>query len=69
MLGYACSPNLAPAEFRHVVGLYIAMLFVVWQWISFLVFRTLPTVPILIGGVLIDSGGIIVRLESATQRK
>jgi hypothetical protein len=28
LLGYGTSLNLAPVEFRHVVGLYIAMLFV-----------------------------------------
>jgi hypothetical protein len=60
LLGYGCCLNLAPLEFRQVVGLYVATLFVVWQVINFLVFRTAPTPPILAGGALIVAGGLIV---------
>lgn len=60
LFGYGFSLNLAPVEFRQVVGLYIATLFVIWQVINFLVFRTTPTVPILFGGILIVIGGLIV---------
>jgi small multidrug resistance family-3 protein len=51
--------NLAPLEFREVAGLYIATLFVIWQVINFAFFRTLPTVPIMVGGVLIAGGAIV----------
>jgi hypothetical protein len=60
LFGYGVSLNLAPVGFRQVVGLYIATLFVVWQIINFIVFRTMPNVPILIGGALIVTGGLIV---------
>ena len=60
LFGYGFSLNLAPVEFRHVVGLYIATLFVVWQVINFLVFRTSPNLPILVGGALIVAGGLVV---------
>ena len=60
LLGYGCSLNLAPVEFRHVVGLYIATLFVVWQFINFAFFRTLPNLPIFVGGTLVVLGGLIV---------
>jgi hypothetical protein len=60
LFGYGFSLNLAPVEFRHVVGLYIATLFVVWQAINFLVFRTAPNLPILVGGTLVVAGGLIV---------
>jgi len=60
LLGYGSSVNLAPVEFNEVVGLYISTLFVVWQTINFIVFRTVPTIPILIGGLLIVIGGLIV---------
>jgi hypothetical protein len=60
LFGYGFSLNLAPVEFRHVVGLYIATLFVVWQVVNFLVFRTLPNLPILVGGTLVVAGGLIV---------
>jgi hypothetical protein len=60
LFGYGFSLNLAPVEFRQVVGLYIATLFVVWQVINFIVFRTVPNLPILIGGSQIVVGGLIV---------
>mgnify|MGYP001792739889 CR=1 FL=1 len=60
LFGYGFSLNLAPVEFRQVVGLYVATLFVIWQLINFIVFRTSPNLPILVGGALIITGGLIV---------
>ncbi len=60
LFGYGFSLNLAPVEFRQAVGLYIATLFIVWQIINFVFFRTLPTPPILVGGSFIVIGGLIV---------
>jgi hypothetical protein len=60
LLGYGSSLNLAPVEFGQVVGLYIATLFVVWQIVNFVFFRTLPTIPILVGGALVIAGGAII---------
>jgi small multidrug resistance family-3 protein len=60
LFGYGLSLNLAPIEFGRVVGLYIATLFVVWQIVNFVAFRSLPSVPILLGGALIIAGGSIV---------
>ncbi len=60
LTGYGTFLNLAPLEFGQVVGLYIATLFVMWQIITFITFRTVPTAPILLGGVLIVTGGLIV---------
>jgi len=57
---YGFSLNLAPVEFKQVVGLYIATLFIVWQIGNYVAFKTLPTAPILIGGMLIVAGGLIV---------
>ncbi len=53
LLGYGTFLNLAPLEFGQVVGLYIATLFVMWQIINLIFFKTLPTTPILVGGALI----------------
>jgi len=60
LAGYGTFLNLAPLEFGQVVGLYIATLFVMWQIINFAFFRSLPTLPILAGGALIVTGGLIV---------
>lgn len=65
LFGYGFFLNLAPVEFRQVVGLYIATLFVVWQIINFAFFRSLPTAPILVGGLLIVSGGLLVTFWKA----
>jgi len=60
LLGYGVMLNLAPLPFERVVGLYIATLFVVWQIVNYAVFRTLPGLPIAVGGALIVIGGLIV---------
>jgi hypothetical protein len=60
LAGYGTFLNLAPLEFGQVVGLYIATLFVMWQIITFIFFRSVPTLPILAGGALIVTGGLIV---------
>ncbi|HTV78014.1 MAG TPA: hypothetical protein VMF03_07130 [Steroidobacteraceae bacterium] len=60
LLGYGSALNTAPVEFGRVVGLYIATLFVIWQIINLLVFRTVPGLPVLAGGALIIAGGLIV---------
>jgi len=60
LFGYAVMLNLAPLPFERVVGLYIATLFLVWQVVSFLSFRSVPSLPIMAGGALIVVGGLLV---------
>src|SRR5579863_5492483 len=60
LLGYGSLVNTPPVEFGRVVGLYVATLLIVWQVISFLVFRTLPALPVWVGGVLVVAGGSII---------
>jgi len=60
LLGYGSSLNLAPIDFGKVVGLYIAILFIVWQVINYIAFRSVPSLPIIVGGTLIVAGGLIV---------
>jgi hypothetical protein len=62
LLGYGSFLNVAPLDFGRVVGLYIATLFVVWQVINVIVFRSFPTMPILVGGALVIAGGAIISL-------
>lgn len=59
LLGYGSFLNTAPVEFERVVGLYIATLFVVWQIVNFVFFRTLPGLPVWVGGALVVVGGLI----------
>jgi hypothetical protein len=59
---YGTSLNMAPVEFATVTGMYVATLFVVFQIANFAFFRVLPTPPVLVGGGLIVTGGLIVAL-------
>ena len=67
LFGYGFSLNLAPVEFGQVVGLYIATLFIVWQIINFMAFQALPTTPIMFGGLLIVTGGLIITFAKHSQ--
>jgi hypothetical protein len=60
LLGYGTLLNFAPLEFGQVVGLYLATLFIVWQVVNFVAFRTPPTLPIVLGGALVIAGGAII---------
>jgi len=60
LFGYGSFLNLAPLEFGQVVGLYVATLFIVWQVINYVAFRSLPTIPIVLGGSLVIAGGAII---------
>jgi multidrug transporter EmrE-like cation transporter len=62
LFAYGLTLNLAPIEFGRVVGVYVATLFVVWQIVSFIAFRSVPSIPTLVGGALILVGGSIVAL-------
>jgi small multidrug resistance family-3 protein len=60
LFGYGVFLNLAPLDFGRVIGLYLGTLFVVWQLINFLAFRTVPTLPTLVGGALVVAGGVVI---------
>ncbi len=60
VFAYGLTLNLAPIAFEKVVGIYIATLFVVWQAVSYVAYRSIPGLPILVGGAFIVCGGLIV---------
>jgi hypothetical protein len=60
LLGYGTLLNLAPFEFSQVIGIYLGTLFVIWQIINFVFFRTMPTLPVVVGGALVVAGGAII---------
>ena len=59
---YGLTLNLAPLDWGRLIGAYVATFFVVGQVINLVVFRTPPTLPILVGGVFILAGGAIITL-------
>lgn len=60
LFGYGFFLNLAPVEFGKVVGLYIATLFIMWQVVSYITFKSIPTLPVIVGGSLLVTGGLII---------
>jgi drug/metabolite transporter superfamily protein YnfA len=57
---YGLSVNAPPWDFGRLLGVYVTLFFVVAQLINFLVFGARPDLPILIGGALIVSGGLVM---------
>ena len=51
--------------FGHVMGLYIAVFFVVSQVLSVLIFGERPTPNLLLGGALIVAGGLVIQSGGA----
>ena len=67
LFGYGFLLNLAPLPFERVVGIYIATLFIVWQVVSYLTFKSVPNLSILIGGGFIIIGGLIVSVGNFSE--
>jgi small multidrug resistance family-3 protein len=65
LFSYAWTVNAAPWAFGRLIGLYVVFFFVVAQVISWLGFRQAPSVPLMIGGLLIVSGGLVIALAKA----
>ncbi|MFL5742556.1 MAG: hypothetical protein ACJ75B_20195 [Flavisolibacter sp.] len=67
LFGYGLFLNLAPVEFGRVVGLYIATLFIVWQIITYFSFKSVPSLPVIVGGILVVAGGLIISFWKPNQ--
>jgi small multidrug resistance family-3 protein len=57
---YGVTVNLPPWDFGKLLGVYVALFFVVAQAINFFAFGQQPSLPILCGGALIISGGMLI---------
>ena len=62
LYGYGLTLNLAPLDWGRLIGAYVATFFVVAQLINLIVFKTAPTLPIVVGGLLIVAGGGVITL-------
>ena len=62
--GFAVNANRT-IDFGHLMGLYIAVFFVVSQVLNFLLFGVQPTPGVLLGGSLIVLGGLVILFGSA----
>jgi drug/metabolite transporter superfamily protein YnfA len=59
---YGVVLNQAPFDFGRLIGAYVATFFVVGQIINLVVFRAPPSVPVILGGLLIIAGGAVITL-------
>lgn len=62
---YGISVNLPPWDFGRLLGVYVALFFVVAQLINLLAFGIRPALPIYAGGILIISGGLLITFWQA----
>ena len=62
LLAYGCVVNAPPWDFGKLLGIYVVFFFVVAQFTSFFAFGQRPSPAVLIGGLLIVSGGLVIGL-------
>ena len=62
LLIYAVTVNLSGLDFNRLMGIYIAIFFLVSQAISFIAFKQIPDDRMLIGGGFIVTGGLVILL-------
>jgi drug/metabolite transporter superfamily protein YnfA len=64
LFAYGVLVNLSGLDFNRLMGIYIAVFFVVSQVISFIFFKQIPDDRILLGGGFIVTGGLLILLMS-----
>ena len=62
LFAYGILVNQGGVDFNRLMGIYIAIFFVVSQVLSLAVFRQVPDDRILIGGGFIVTGGLLILL-------
>ena len=59
-----CTVNSPPWDFGKLLGLYVVFFFLTAQAISWLAFKQIPSLAVLVGGLFILAGGIIIATAS-----
>jgi len=62
LFSYGVVVNLPKWDFGQLLGIYVTLFFLVAQLINYFSFGQKPTLPILVGGALIMTGGLIISL-------
>ena len=62
LFAYGFLVNLSGVDFNRLMGIYIAIFFVVSQVISLILFKQLPDDRIILGGGFIIAGGLLILL-------
>jgi hypothetical protein len=64
LFAYGWMVNAPPWDFGKLLGVYVVFFFIVAQLISFFAFGQKPSAPLIIGGLLIVSGGLVIGLAN-----
>jgi small multidrug resistance family-3 protein len=62
LFAYGCLVNSPKWDFGRLIGVYVVFFFIVAQVINWFSFHQKPALPILVGGALIITGGLIISL-------
>jgi small multidrug resistance family-3 protein len=62
LFSYGWVVNAPPWDFGKLLGIYVVFFFLVSQLINYLFFGQKPSLAILLGGLLIVSGGLVIAL-------
>ena len=62
LFAYGWVVNSPPWDFGKLLGIYVVFFFVVSQLINYFFFHQKPSMTILLGGLLIVSGGLVIGL-------
>ena len=62
LFAYSLSVNAPKWDFGRLLGVYIALFFVVAQVMAVLIFKETLKLPTLVGGALIVAGGLVLTL-------
>jgi len=62
LFAYGVLVNQGGVDFNRLMGIYIAIFFVVSQVVSLILFKQLPDDRILVGGGFIVAGGLLILL-------
>ncbi len=64
LFAYGVLVNKSGVDFNRLMGIYIAIFFLVSQIISFIVFKQIPDDRLILGGGFIVTGGLLILLMS-----
>jgi small multidrug resistance family-3 protein len=60
LFAYGWTVNSPPWDFGKLLGLYVVFFFLTAQAISWLIFRQVPSLAVMVGGMFIVAGGVII---------
>jgi small multidrug resistance family-3 protein len=60
LFAYGLTVNSPPWDFGKLLGLYVVFFFLTAQATSWLIFKQIPSLAVLVGGLFIVTGGVII---------